>query len=158
MTGIPFMSLGLLFARYSRKLLQWKYVWPAAWLAASALHVVLFLLYGSDNMIGRRVSFLYPVQTIALFQIGMQFHAPAITSARSIKIREYSAVTYYLHKLVYMLLFGSLIHIYDGLTVPVGVKISVSLCICLLVWLILRWRRWKPLCWLFGLQPTKKTT
>lgn len=95
MKGVPFMGIGYLCSKISPKFLKKDNSWKAAvagLLLATGINIFLFIT-------GRTISFMYVVQAVSIFIIGITREI-GISEAASIRFRELSSCIYFIHTLI----------------------------------------------------------
>ncbi len=148
MAGLPFMTIGLFFARHMKKAVVSGGVLIAAYAVASGLHIVLYFCFGVRNG-NLSCSFLYPIQTVCLFLFGLQT-AVRTKPQTALTAREISAVVYFMHTVFIYGVFDA----FFGVESSVAAKFFGSIALSVVTYVLVCAVHLRPLHWLFGMKFT----
>ena len=150
MSGLPFMTVGLLFARNMKKAVVPGGALIAVYAVVSGLHILLYFFLGVQNG-NLSCSILYPIQTICLFWFGLQ--ATMQTKPQTaLAAREISAVIYFMHTVFIYGIFDA----FFGVKSSVAAKFFGSIALSVVTYVLVRALHLKALYWLFGMKYTKR--
>ncbi len=150
MSGLPFMTVGVLFAQRLHKTAVPGGVLIAGYAVSSALHVLLYFSFGAANG-NLSCSLLFPVQTVCLFWFGLQTPV-SVKPQTALAAREISAVVYFMHTVFIYGVFDAFL----GVDSSVTLKVFGSIALSVGTYALVRVLHFKPLHWLFGMKYTKR--
>lgn len=150
MSGLPFMTVGLFFARHGQKISVPGGMLIAGYAFASALHVLLWFSFGVTNG-NLSCSLFFPIQTVSLFWFGLQTQTRAKPQT-ALAAREISAVVYFMHTVFIYGVFDA----FFGVDSSTALKLFGSIALSVVTYALVRALHFKPLHWLFGMKYVKR--
>ena len=119
----------------------------AVYVLASAVHIILFFVCAGKVWAN---GLFYPLQTVALFGLGIQVQTDRIPEKLALSVREMSAVVYFMHTVFIYAIFDY----FFSVEAPVSLKFFGSIGLSLLTYAFVRYTGIKPLCRLLGMKYT----
>lgn len=148
MKGLPYVALGTRFARYERQISHRGFRFSIAYAFVSVINIILFYNCFKTDIQLTRYMFLYPIQAVLLFLIGICSDFSTANAKAGNALREISSTIYFLHTAI----IYRIADVFWGVNASIPLKFSVAVSLSLAVYWIAKRSKFKPLCWILSIK------